>query len=252
VRNLQNKLLVITLSALASTLMLPAWSNSNTVWKISYLTAFCKKCDVFIAPDEVKAVNENGMELLAKAPQWDAYVINTKAKSVCVVPFRRWYTDRCFLYHTELESTSAKRVVDERSTFLGIPAVHFAVKGTVTDGLWQERDKPIDCVTHYYGTTEIPMTTAQKDLITAWLGMPRTKEFPLYWGRVLPDGSKPDTLKATAISKQKLASTLFVMPANFKKATGIFDVFEHENRDMLDSIADFAASSASTSGKSHK
>jgi hypothetical protein len=248
----RDRLFAAALVALWSTSLMPAWSNSDTVWKLSYIAAFYNRCDVLIAPSAVKVVNQDGIELVAKAPKWDGYVINPHTKAICVLPYATWYARKFFMNVDELESTSTKHIVDERTTFMGMPAVHYSYKGRVIDGLWQDRQRPIDCTNQYYGTTDIPMTDAQRDIITAWFGLPRTKEFPLFWGRIFSDGSKHYTLKLLTVSKQKLQGDLFAIPGNCKKANTVYEVFEHQNRDLMDSIAGFAANQPLAKDKSGK
>jgi hypothetical protein len=229
----------------------PAWSNTDsTVWQISYVAAFPTKCNVFIAPGNVKVINAGGIHMIAKAPRWDAYVINDKTKTICVVPYATWSARNSFIHTSDMELPSGKHSLEEPTTFLGIPAIHYGIKDKAVDGFWQDRRKSADCVAQYYGTNEIPMVGAQRNIIIAWLGFPKTKELPLFWGRTFADGSKSFQLRATAIAKQKSQATLFAIPTNYKNAS-LFDIFEAANVDLYNSIADFA-SHPTTTDKLHK
>ena len=250
----RKRLLATTLILLAPSLLLPAWSSPEiSGWKITYTAAFPRKCEVFIAPAALKAVNGSGEELIAKAPLWDAYVFNIHSKTMCFLPFAKWHKQPAFMHMNELEPISDKHLSDGQGVFLGMPVVQFTFKSRSTDALfWQDREKPTDCVVRYCGTTKIPMTSVQRELIAAWLGTPRTKELPLFWGRTFSDGSKHFTLRAMAVAKQQISEDIFVVPANYKKSPNVFDVFEHQNQDMLNSVADFAASPSSSKGNAHK
>lgn len=246
---IRNTIWIASYFLLAANFLQAAWSvPDKTVWQINYQCLMPPKCTVLIGSDAIKIVDAGGIELLAKAPQWDAYILNPKGKIMCLVPYKTWRARGSFMHACDAASTTPKDLVDKSATLLGLPVNHYAVKEKKIDGFWRTRNQTKECTGQFYGTNAIPMPDAERDIFIAWLGLPKTKEFPLFYGRTFAGDAGTYFLKVTHIAKLKSKGPIAVVPSDYKTST-MAEIFQGDSRDIYEALADFGSNPTSATDK---
>lgn len=168
---------------------------SKTAWRIDYDAGLVSgKTTVYASSDAIK-IDTGLFEILAKAPSWNATIVNKKTRKVCNLPLERWQKDGFFLEPPAPGYMAPKAAFEnEKIKFSGMPARKMAWKTVESDDFFQERSKPKKgVITLVQDDGSVPLSKQQLKMISVWYGCPFITGLPLYWENNLTD---PKTKKS--------------------------------------------------------
>ena len=162
-------------------------ADSALGWQINYFPGqVTAASSVYLDNNAIKIVTEGSFEIIAKAPSWSAVVTNTKTKRSCELTPARWMKEGFFLDPPDAKEYMNPKKADstDQLNFRGLPSKRRTWITMESDALYRYRAKPQRCVIELISTEGIPTSTMQREILSAWYGIPNLEGVPLF-GKML-------------------------------------------------------------------
>ncbi|MBZ0189141.1 MAG: hypothetical protein K8F91_23050 [Candidatus Obscuribacterales bacterium] len=204
-------------------------------WLIEYKAGLVTAASrAYLAKDAVKVVTGGGYEITARAPTWDASMVNLNSKKIYEHPAKVWQEHGFFTERAASDDdfNRAKTVSDKKINFRGLPSRHLVWKTLHSDDYYRMRSKPQICMIELTETSAIPSSKMQIEFLSAWYGVRHLEGVPLLWVEKQPD--KTDLrLKAWRISKIPAANVSFKPTPGCTKVPAMLDLMNKKLGDTL-------------------
>lgn len=175
--------------------------------------------------------------IIAMAPNWDVYAIDTDKRIYAKVPWRRFETQGLFDFFQRIPLPTNKERVLEKMNFKGVPA-------TLIRGKYPQNDPTIkaEAVTNrymlgqsrqrapllesflYIVTDQLDTSRYVNTVVRILYGLPAIEEFPLTYAHRKKDGKQTYLLSTKSISKAKVSGNVFSIDLTCKRVNRPLDV----------------------------
>ncbi|MCA9800764.1 MAG: hypothetical protein KC777_02200 [Cyanobacteria bacterium HKST-UBA02] len=207
-------------------------ADKGDVWIVDYgaglITAPSR---IYLGADAIKITTTGGNIVVARAPVWDATMVNESTKTIFEHRAANWQKNGFFLERNadRDEFNRKKTVSDEKLTFRGLASRRLVWKTMHSDDFYMSRAKPQVCMVELVETKAIPCSKMQIEVLSAWYGIKNLDGVPLYWVEKLPKRNNI-RLKAMKIARVPASQVSFKPPAGMRKVSSMFEL---NNRQKL-------------------
>ncbi len=210
--------------------------------------------NVSVTSDAVRAYCvRHKYSVIATAPKWDVYAVDTNKKIYAKVPWSKFETQGLLDFFQPIPLPTQKERKLEKIDYDGIPAT--VIKGkypqndpnikaeAVTNRFMLGKDPkkapPLESFT-YTVTDRMGTSKYVNAVLRIMYGLPVIDEFPLAYSHRKSDGKKSNVLTTKRIAKAKIATDTFNVDLKFKLVKRPLDVVykarSQEMNDIFDSL----------------
>lgn len=207
-------------------------ADKGDVWIVDYgaglITAPSR---IYLGLDAIKITTTGGNIVVARAPAWNATMVNQNTKTLFEHSAANWQKSGFYLERDagKDDFDRKKAILDEKLTFRGLPSRRLVWKTMHSDDFYMTRTKPQVCLVELIETRAIPCSKMQMEVLSAWYGIKNLDGVPLYWVEKLPKRNNI-RLKAIKIARVPASRVSFKAPSGMRKVSSMFEL---NNRQKL-------------------
>jgi hypothetical protein len=187
-------------------------------WLLEQKNRFYGDYKVYVSPKAIKVVcTKNGWIDIAKAPDWDVYVLGSSTKSYYRWDIRKFRTHPLTTMMTRIKSDTKPLKTKEEGSIAGLAAIKYIASGAdAARGEVSSSD--------FWVAKNLVLPQQAIHIMCCNAGLPELNGVPLRVRATLESEGYQLMLDTTSAQLVSLSNEFFTVPSNFRPAKRIEDV----------------------------